>query len=388
MKILVVGAGLYGNTIARLLKDVGHQVEIAEQTNDIGGMCYTYWMHNIEVHKFGPHIFHTDDEWTWQFVNRFTQFNRYEHHVVAKHGKNKYFLPFNLMMLQQFFKKDFDSPFDAQSFLKLRIHEDVTELGIDVNNPKNLEEQAISLIGVELYEAFIENYTRKQWHKDPKELSADIIKRIPVRYDYNISYYNDKYVGIPEDGYSAMIDHISYGIKKWYNRKIGLTDIQYALKWFDKVIYTGPLDELFSYSFGQLEWRSLNFDTTTLTVRSAQGTPCVNYVDDDVPYTRIHEYKWYHPEDKYQIDQDITVIQTETPQDWDINKPRFYPVNNEATAKLYNKYKEAANSISGLLVGGRLGRYKYYDMDDTIMAAKEDACNWFGISKDTYKVRD
>jgi len=182
--------------------------------------------------------------------------------------------------------------------LKLRIHEDITELGIDVNNPKNLEEQAISLIGVELYEAFIENYTRKQWHKDPKELSADIIKRIPVRYDYNISYYNDKYVGIPIDGYSTMIDRISYGIKKWYNRKISLTDIEYALKWFDKVIYTGPLDELFSYKFGQLEWRSLNFDTTTLTVKSAQGTSVVNYVDDDVPYTRIHEYKWYHPEDK------------------------------------------------------------------------------------------
>ena len=377
MKVLVVGAGLYGCTMARLLSDAGHQVEIAEQTENIGGMCYTYQMHNIEVHNFGPHIFHTDDEWTWQFVNRFTQFNRYEHHVVAKHGKNKYFLPFNLMMLQQFFKKDFDSPFDAQSFLKLRIHEDVTELGIDVNNPKNLEEQAISLIGVELYEAFIENYTRKQWHKDPKELSADIIKRIPVRYDYNISYFNDRYVGIPECGYTAFIDRISAGIKKHYHRKIDLTEIKNALKWFDSVIYTGPLDELFDYSEGKLEWRSLKFETETVMQKSFQGTPCVNYVDSDVSYTRVHEYKWYHPEDKMQLDQNITVIQTETPQDWDINKPRFYPVNNADTAELYDIYKKKADSIDGLHVGGRLGRYKYYDMDDTIIAAKKDMQKWF-----------
>lgn len=382
MKILVVGAGLYGCTIARLLKDNGHQVEIAEQTNDIGGMCYTYWMHDIEVHKFGPHIFHTDNEWAWQFVNKFDSFNRYEHHVLAKHNNDMYFMPFNLHMMQQFFSKKYGKPMDIND-IRLALHNEMKDVS---SHPANLEEQAVSLVGTSLYEAFIKNYTKKQWNKDPKELSADIIKRIPVRYDYNISYFNDKYAGIPKNGYSSLIDHISYGIKKWYNRKMSLKDIEEALKWFDRVIYTGPLDELFSYSFGKLEWRSLKFETETKFIKSFQGIPTVNYVDADVPYTRICEYKWYHPELKYQLDQETTVIQIETPQDWDVDKPRFYPVNNAETATLYDKYKAAASSIDGLFVGGRLGKYKYYDMDDTILAARDDAADWFGINKKIYQI--
>ena len=167
---------------------------------------------------------------------------------------------------------------------------------------------------------------------------------------------------------------------------MSLKDIEEALKWFDKVIYTGPLDELFSYSFGKLEWRSLKFETETKFIKSFQGIPTVNYVDADVPYTRICEYKWYHPELKYQLDQETTVIQIETPQDWDVDKPRFYPVNNAETAALYDKYKTAASSIDGLFVGGRLGKYKYYDMDDTILAARDDAADWFGINKKIYQI--
>ena len=388
MKILVVGAGLYGCTIARLLKDNGHQVEIAEQTNDIGGMCHTYWTRGIEVHKYGPHIFHTDDEWAWQFVNKFTSFNRYEHHVIAKHDNTHFCLPFNKMLLEQFFQVTLKDTVDAQNFMRGMVNRGIKERNIDPKNPKNLEEQAISLVGVDLYEAFIKNYTAKQWNKDPKELSVEIIKRIPVRFNYNMSYYNDQYVGIPKCGYSSMIDRISYGIKKWYNRKIEFNDIRQVLKWFDKVIYTGPLDELFAYSFGKLEWRSLKFETKTLEMQSFQGAPCINYVDADVPHTRIHEYKWYHPELKKQIEQNTTVIQTETPQDWNIEKPRYYPINNTETAELYNRYKTAADCVDGLLVGGRLGRYKYYDMDDTILAARDDAVNWFGINKEIYQINE
>lgn len=247
MRVLVVGAGLYGCTAARLLKDSGHDVEIVEQSDVVGGMCHTTWMYNIEVHDFGPHIFHTDDNWTWEFVNRFSKFNRYEHHVVAKHDGDMYFMPFNLHMMKQFFSKKHGKQMELED-IRLAVFNEVKEASIVA--PKNLEEQAISLVGKSLYEAFIKNYTKKQWHKDPKELSADIIKRIPVRYDYNISYYNDRYVGIPESGYTTFICHITQGIKTRHSMKIELQDIQQALKWFDKVIYTGPLDELFSYKHG------------------------------------------------------------------------------------------------------------------------------------------
>lgn len=379
MKVLIVGGGLYGCTMARLLKDAGHEVEIVEQVHDIGGMCYTYFENDIEVHKFGPHIFHTSDEWVWEFVRRFGTFNNYEHHVLAKHN-NKYFcLPFNKMLLEQFFQKTFRDPNDAKQFMQNVIAQDIKQLDIDSNNPKNLEEQAISLVGVDLYNAFIKNYTTKQWNKDPKELSADIIKRIPIRFDYNMSYYDDKYVGIPVNGYSKLIDHMVYGIKVQCCKKMDINGIISALEWFDKVVYTGPLDELFFYKFGTLEWRSLKFETETVYAQSFQGAAAVNYVDADVSYTRINEYKYYHPEAKTQFERGITVIQTEVPQDWDIEKPRFYPVNNAETARIYNEYKNAADSINGLFVGGRLGKYKYYDMDDTILVAKNDAANWFSV---------
>lgn len=369
MKILIVGAGLYGCTAAKLLKDRGHEVEIAEASSQIGGMCHTHFRNGIEVHDFGPHIFHTDDEWVWNFVNSICAFNRYEHHVLAKHHDEMYFMPFNLHMMQQFFKHSHHGLMSADSIRRLIMNEVNAEKS---DNPKNLEEQAISLVGTSLYEAFIKNYTKKQWHKDPIELSPDIIKRLPVRYDYSISYYNDKYVGIPVNGYTAMAEAMADGIKVHFRTKFSLQAVKDALKHFDKVIYTGPLDELFEYKHGQLEWRSLSFTEEEFFTESVQGAACVNYVDDDVPWTRTHEYKWYHPENREQISQEFTVLQTETPQDWDISKPRFYPVSSRDSLEMHKRYMEEAAAVDGLVIGGRLGKFKYLDMDDTILAARDD----------------
>jgi len=366
MRILIAGAGLYGCTAARLLKDAGHEVEIAEASDQIGGMCHTHFSRGIEVHDFGPHIFHTDDEWVWSFVNKLCKFNRYEHHVLAKHDNDLYFMPFNLHMMQQFFSKKLGKHMDLES-IRLEIFNETREAGIE--DPKNLEEQAVSLVGKSLYEAFIKHYTEKQWHRDPKELSPDIIKRIPVRYDCNVSYYNDRYVGIPECGYTAMVEALVPDIRVRFNEKLSLQDIKQALRWFDKVIYTGPLDELFECKHGQLEWRSLKFEENAMAMKSFQGAACINYVDADVPWTRMHEYKWYHPE---QLVQDWTVVQKETPQDWDISKPRFYPVSSSKSLELHQKYMEEAAMIEGLHIGGRLGLFKYFDMDDAILAAKRD----------------
>lgn len=298
MRVLVIGAGLYGCTLARLLKDEGHIPQLVEMSDSIGGMCHTHYEHGIEVHDFGPHIFHTDDEWAWKFVNKFSPFNRYEHHVVAEHGNTHFFLPFNKMLIEQFFGVALKDPLDAKNFMAGMVRRNVEERNIDPGNPKNLEEQAISLIGADLYSAFVKNYTAKQWHKDPSELDASIIKRIPVRLDYNMSYFNDRFVGIPTLGYTKMLQNIVEGIPAMYNFKASLDDIKSAAKWFDAIVYTGPLDELFGYSLGQLEWRSLKFENKTFSTKSYQGTACINYVDADVPYTRIHEYKYYHPEDR------------------------------------------------------------------------------------------
>lgn len=369
MKILIVGAGLYGCTAAKLLKDRGHEVEIAEASSQIGGMCHTHFSRGIEVHDFGPHIFHTDDEWVWNFVNSICAFNRYEHHVLAKHDNDLYFMPFNLHMMQQFFSKKLGKQMDLES-IRLEIFNEKREAGIE--DPKNLEEQAVSLVGKSLYEAFIKHYTEKQWHKDPAELSPDIIKRLPVRYDFNVSYYNDRYVGIPECGYTAMVEALVPDIRIRFNEKLSLQDIKTAFRWFDKVIYTGPLDELFECKHGQLEWRSLNFTEEEFFTESVQGAACVNYVDDDVPWTRTHEYKWYHPENREQISQEFTVLQTETPQDWDISKPRFYPVSSRDSLEMHKRYMEEAAAVDGLVIGGRLGKFKYLDMDDTILAARDD----------------
>ena len=376
---LIVGAGIYGATIAYLLKQIGKKCLVIDKRPVIGGNLYTENIEGINVHRYGAHIFHTSNKEVWKFVNQFAEFNNYVNSPIAIFKDEVYNLPFNMNTFSKIFNEC-----DPEKIKNL-IEQDKDVLN---RQPNNLKEQAISLVGVDLYEAFIKNYTAKQWNKDPKELSAEIIKRIPVRFNYNMSYYNDQYVGIPKFGYSSMIDRISYGIKKWYNRKIEFNDIRQVLKWFDKVIYTGPLDELFAYSFGKLEWRSLKFETKTLEMQSFQGAPCINYVDADVPYTRMHEYKWYHPELKNQIEQNITVIQTEIPQDWDVEKPRYYPINNAETAELYNRYKTAADCVDGLLVGGRLGRYKYYDMDDTILAARDDAVNWFGINKEIYQINE
>jgi len=359
--IKIIGAGIYGCSLARLLADANYNVEIVDQRNVIGGNCYSYYDNGIEVHKYGSHIFHCTDDEVWNFVLRFTKFNCYQHHVIALHNGKTYCLPFNLMLINSFFNTNF-TPNKAKEF--------IDSIKAKIDNPKNLEEQACTLVGNDLYQAFIKNYTAKQWNRPLTELSSEIIKRIPIRYNYNMSYFNDKYQGIPIDGYTKMLTNMicHKNIHVNLNTKYDISDLTNDEKDanIDAIVYTGPIDELCEYCFGTLPWRSLRFETKFLDENDFQGNATINYVDADVKFTRIHEFKHYHPEK--QIDN-CTIIQYEYPNDWNISLERYYPINDKSSAALYMKYTNRLNSYTKLHLGGRLGCYVYADMDDSIANA-------------------
>lgn len=354
---------MYGCALARLLADSGDQVQVVEKRSNIGGNCFSYFDSNIEVHKYGSHIFHTDNEKVWKFVNKFTKFNCYQHHVVAMHSGKPYFMPFNLMMLNQFFGKSCN-PEQAEKLIECKK--------LKISNPKNLEQQAMSLVGEELYNAFVKGYTQKQWNADPKDLDASIIKRLPIRYNYDISYFNDPYQGIPTDGYTKMMlnmlnsDNIHIELDYDYT----LDDLKHDNDdpTVECVVFTGPLDRLFNYKHGTLKWRSLKFKTAYAECNDFQGNACVNYVDDDVPYTRIHEFKHYHPESK-DASYGRTIIQYEYPADWKVGDDMYYPINNKETNEMQKSYLNELSNFKKAHAGGRLGDYKYYDMDDAIASA-------------------
>ncbi len=373
--VIVAGAGIWGCTIARVLAEAGRQVLVLEKRSAIGGnvRCETDAETGIEVHTFGSHIFHTHIDDVWEFVNRFITFNGYQHKVLA-HCKGKtYFLPLGLTLVNQFYNKNL-TPQELSSFIADEVRKSFPE-PFDLANfkPSNFEEQAITFIGRPLYNAFIRGYTKKQWGTDPVNLDAAIIRRLPVRCSYDTNYFPDYRQGIPLTGYNSLfdrlVDHPNITVEcdtDWAQRKNEFPqDVP--------VFYSGAIDKLFNYKFGALPWRSLRFETERLNVADFQGTSVMNYTDEDIPFTRIHEFKHYHPEQSNIMETPQTIICREYPKTWQLGDEPYYPVNTPESQALLNEYKKEAAKDKNLIVGGRLGGYKYFDMDQSINDALKTA---------------
>ena len=360
---IIVGAGIWGCSVARLLADRGKRVLVLERRDAVGGNCRAEIdpATGIELHLYGSHIFHTSDERVWNFLRRFSEFNGYRHQVLAKHDGRCYFLPVGLALVNAFFRVNL-TPAELPAFLAAKRDASIAE-------PKNFEEQALALAGPELYEAFFEHYTAKQWRRDPRELSADLLRRLPVRATYDVGYFADPHQGIPAAGYRKMFEAMldSPRIEVRLNTEFRLADLRDV-----PTYYSGAPDRLFDYRFGALPWRSLRFETSREAVRDFQGTSVVNYCDADVPYTRIHEFKHYHPEWREAFDAPETVITREFPQNWSPGDEPYYPVNTPEAETLMQRYREAATKFPGLILGGRLGNFRYYDMDKAVAAAIDE----------------
>ncbi|MDK8844447.1 UDP-galactopyranose mutase [Corynebacterium striatum] len=369
--LIVVGSGFFGLTVAeRAASQLGKKVLIVERRNHLGGNAYSEAEPEtgIEVHKYGAHLFHTSNERVWNYVNQFTDFTDYQHRVFAMHDGTAYQFPMGLGLINQFFGKYY-SPDEARQLIKDQAGE------FDVDEAQNLEEKAIALIGRPLYEAFIRDYTAKQWQTDPKELPAGNITRLPVRYTFNNRYFNDTYEGLPVDGYAAWLENMA---------DHELIDVQLDTDWFEvreqvreenpdaPVVYTGPLDRYFDFSEGELGWRTLDFDLEVLPTGDFQGTPVMNYNDADVDYTRIHEFRHFHPERQDKYPKDKTVIMKEYSRFAESGDEPYYPINTpEDRAKLeaYRRRAAAEAKENQVLFGGRLGTYQYLDMHMAIASA-------------------
>ncbi len=354
---LIVGSGLYGSVFAQQLKEAQKSVLVIERRNHIGGNCfsYTYEDTNILIHKYGTHLFHTDNKAIWDYINQFSEFNRYQHRVLTKHGGRVYSMPINLGTINSFYGLEL-SPGQVEAFLNERR---------SVNSStKNFEEKAISLIGIDLYEAFIKGYTLKQWQRDPKELPASIINRLPVRNSYFDSYFDDLYQGVPVDGYTPIFERMLKDVPVELNVDF-FSDRAHWESIADKIVYTGPIDRYFDYCHGRLNWRSVRFEVERLAIDDFQGTAVMNYADVDVPYTRIHEPKHLHRERT--IKKDVTVIMREFSH-VDQEEP-YYPVNTDKDRKKMDQYKALCNKETNILFGGRLAMYRYFDMHHVIALA-------------------
>ena len=363
----IVGAGFFGAVLAeRIARELQSPVTIFEQRAHFGGNSYSALdpETGIECHRFGSHIFHTSIPKVWHYITKFTEFTGYRHLVLTKHKGQVFSLPINLATINQLYQKNF-TPKEAEDFLAEEIAKD------KIANPKNLEEKAISLIGRTLYTAFIQNYTKKQWACDPKELPAEIITRLPVRTSYNNNYFADTWQGLPKDGYFTLFKNLLAHPNITIKYNCSYASIKAELPTSCKIIYTGIPDALFDYKFGRLPWRSLNFEWETLPIQDYQGIATMNYADADVPYTRIHEFKHYHPERQIPFNLKQTIICREYPKTYTPNDEPYYPINNAANNQLYALYAAEAKKDPRLILGGRLGLYKYFDMDKTIAAALE-----------------
>ncbi len=351
---LIVGSGLFGSTFANLAKKDGKKVLVIERRNHVGGNIYTENIEGINVHKYGAHIFHTDYKDVWDYVNSFVEFNRYTNSPVARYKDKIYNLPFNMNT----FAKIWDDVFTPEDALR-HINEEKKEI---IGEPANLEEQAISLVGRTIYEKLIKGYTEKQWNRDCKDLPAFIIKRLPVRLIYDNNYFNDRYQGIPIGGYTKIIEKMLNGIeiKLNYDYKSHKDEIKAK-----NIIYTGPIDEYYDYCYGELEYRKVEFKNEILNTTNYQGNAVVNYTEYEVPYTRIIEHKHF----EFDTTSPKTIISKEYSSKWNPGDEPYYPLNDNRNNDLYNKYKELSLKEKNVVFGGRLGLYKYYDMDDTIEAA-------------------
>ena len=354
--LLFVGAGLFNATLVHKAVLAGKKCLVIEKRNHIAGNIYTEEIEGINFHKYGAHIFHTDNKEIWDYVNSFAEFNRYTNSPVANYKGSLYNLPFNMNTFNKIWP-DVITPSQA----KARIEEQASVMkGV---TPKNLEEQAISLVGKDIYERLIKGYTEKQWGRKCTELPPSIIKRLPVRLIFDNNYFNDKYSGIPAGGYTQIIEKMLNGAKVLLNTDF-FEDKEKWLGMADKVIYSGAIDKFFDYSQGELEYRSLKFETEVLDCDNYQGNAVVNYTDSETPYTRIIEHKHF----EYGT-QPKTIITKEYPATWKQGDEPYYAVNDERNSALYGKYKELSDKQDKVIFGGRLGMYKYFDMDDTIAAA-------------------
>ena len=353
---LIVGAGLFGAVFAHEAKEAGKTCLVIDKRNHIAGNIYTDKVKDIDVHQYGAHIFHTSNETVWNYVNRFAKFNRYTNSPVANYKGEIYNMPFNMNTFNKLW--GVVTPQEAQA----KIEEQ--KAAYHVENPQNLEEQAISLIGPDVYTKLVKGYTEKQWGKRATELPSFIIKRLPVRFTYDNNYFNDDYQGIPVEGYTKMIERMLDGVEVKLEEDF-LKNREAFMEQADKIVYTGMIDEYYNYCYGELEYRSLNFETEVLEgVENYQGNAVVNYTEYEVPYTRIIEHKHF----TYGTQPD-TVITREYPKTWSKGDAPYYPMNDEKNLNLYEKYTELAAKEGNVIFGGRLGMYKYYDMDDTIEAA-------------------
>lgn len=354
---LIVGAGISGAAIARILTDAGKRCLVIDRRDHIAGNVYSKNIDGIEVHQYGPHIFHTDNEKVWKFVNRFSAFNHFTYCPIANYHGKLYNLPFNMNTFHELW--GINTPEEARQIIERQKKEN------GITEPGNLEEQAIALVGSDIYEKLIKGYTEKQWGRKCNELPAFIIKRLPVRFIYDNNYFNHPHQGIPEDGYTAMVQKMLAGIEVRLS-----TDFLQNRSSLDKeaarIIYTGPIDEYYSYSYGELEYRSLRFETEELDIPNYQGVAGMNYTDVETPYTRIIEHKHFT---FGQGNTEKTVITREYSAAWKKGDEPYYPVNDEKNNSLYRKYQALADTEKKVIFAGRLGTYKYYDMDKALAAA-------------------
>ena len=362
LKFLVVGAGFSGSVIAeRIASQLNERVVVIDSRNHPGGNSYSDSdaASGIECHRYGSHIFHTSFDKVWTYINQFTQFNHYQHKVLTTYQGHVYQMPINLKTVNDFYGLNL-KPFEAQQF----IQEEAGKAGI--SNPRNLEEKAISLIGEKLYAAFIRGYTRKQWERDPKDLPPEIITRLPVRSNYNADYFKDPFQGIPLNGYGALFRNLLSHPKIDLRLGVDYFEIRDRIPSSCTIIYTGMADPFFDYCYGPLEWRSLRFEWESKDLQDWQGTAVMNYADADVPYTRIHEFKHYHPEREEVFASGKTVICREYSQTYTPGKEAYYPVNNAENNRRYAQYLERAALMPNVILAGRLGNYRYWDMDKAI----------------------
>ena len=363
---LVVGSGLFGSVFARQAADAGKKVLVIDKRPNIAGNVYTEKVEGINFHKYGAHIFHTNNTEVWNYVNRFATFNRFTNSPVANYKGELYSMPFNMYTFNKMW--GVVTPEEAAA----KIEEQKKEI---TEEPQNLEEQAISLVGRDIYEKLVKGYTEKQWGRDCKELPAFIIKRLPVRLTFDNNYFNALYQGIPIGGYTKLVENLLEGIEVRLNEDY-LEDKEKWNAMAEKVVYTGAIDAYFDYTLGNLEYRSVRFENEILDMPNFQGNAAVNYTDRETPWTRIIEHKWFEfGKDENGNNLPKTIISKEYSSEWKPGDEPYYPVNDKKNGELYQKYKALAEKEENIIFGGRLGEYKYYDMDAVIASALECARN-------------